>query len=67
MAPYLIEFTHDAVRQIGELRSHEQRPVLDAIDEQLQYQPTVETRRRKKLRPNTVAGWQLSVGDIRVL
>jgi mRNA-degrading endonuclease RelE of RelBE toxin-antitoxin system len=67
MAAHTIEYTHDAIRQIRDLRLHEQRPVLDSIDQQLQHQPTVETRRRKKLRPNTVAGWQLSVGDIRVL
>lgn len=52
---------------MGGLRPHEQRPVVDAIDQQLQHQPIVETRRRKKLLPNSVAGWQFSVGDIRVL
>ncbi len=67
MAAFTIDYTHDAVRQIGDLRAHEQRTVLDTIDDQLQHQPTVATRHRKKLRPNTVAGWQLSVGDIRVL
>jgi mRNA-degrading endonuclease RelE of RelBE toxin-antitoxin system len=67
MAAFTIDYTHDAVRQIGDLRAHEQGTVLDAIDDQLQHQPTVETRHRKRLRPNIVAGWQLSVGDIRVL
>lgn len=29
-------------------------------------QPTVETRRRKRMRPNPVAGYRLRVGDLRV-
>jgi hypothetical protein len=29
--------------------------VLDAVDEQLTHQPTVETRNRKPLRPNSLA------------
>lgn len=41
--------------------------MVDAIEEQLQHQPGVETRRRKKLRPNEFAGWELRVGEVRVL
>lgn len=32
----------------------------------LQYEPTVETRNRKQLRPNPVAPWELRVGSLRV-
>jgi hypothetical protein len=39
---------------------------LDAVDEQLAHQPTVETRNRKPMRPNPVAPWELRVGDLRV-
>jgi len=40
--------------------------VLDSVDEQLQYQPTVETRNRKPMRPNPIAPWELRIGDLRV-
>jgi mRNA-degrading endonuclease RelE of RelBE toxin-antitoxin system len=40
--------------------------VLDAVDEQLTHQPTVETRNRKPLRPNPIAPWELRIGDLRV-
>ena len=33
---------------------------------QLTHQPTLPTRRRKLLRPNTIAPWELRLGDIRV-
>jgi hypothetical protein len=40
--------------------------VLDAVDQQLAHQPTVETRNRKLMRPNPVAPWELRIGDLRV-
>lgn len=40
--------------------------VLDAVDEQLMYQPTVETKNRKPMRPNPLAPWELRSGDLRV-
>ena len=42
------------------------RSVLNAVDEQLQHQPTAETRNRKPMRPNPIAPWELRVGDLRV-
>jgi len=40
--------------------------VLDSVEEQLEHQPTVETRNRKPMRPNPVAPWELRIGDLRV-
>ncbi len=40
--------------------------VLDTVDEQLMYQPTVETKNRKPMRPNPLAPWELRIGDLRV-
>ncbi len=40
--------------------------VLDAVDEQLAHQPTVETRNRKPRRPNPLAPGELRIGDLRV-
>ncbi len=33
---------------------------------QLLYQPTVETRNRKRMRPNALAPWELRIGELRV-
>ena len=40
--------------------------ILDAIEQQLQHEPLVETRNRKLLRPNPLAPWELRVGQLRV-
>lgn len=40
--------------------------IFDAVERQLAYQPTVETRNRKPMRPNPVAPWELRVGNLRV-
>ena len=40
--------------------------MLDSVDEQLQHQPTFETRNRKPMRPNPLAPWELRIGDLRV-
>lgn len=48
------------------LTARQRTIVLDAVDEQLAYQPAVETRNRKPMRPNPVAPWELRIGDLRV-
>ena len=35
-------------------------------ERKLTHQPTVPTRNRKRLRDNTLANWELRIGDIRV-
>ena len=40
--------------------------VLDVTELKLTHQPTVPTRNRKRLRDNTLAAWELRIGDIRV-
>ncbi len=61
-----IEFTAEAEQDLKWFRKNEQSEILDAIDEQLRYEPTVETRNRKRLRPNQTAEWELRVGNFRV-
>ena len=48
------------------LTAREQRIVVDAVEEQLTYQPAVETLNRKPMRPNPIAPWELRVGHLRV-
>lgn len=48
------------------LTARQRVTVLDSVDEQLTYQPTVETRNRKPMRPNPLAPWELRIGNLRV-
>ncbi|MBM4459880.1 MAG: type II toxin-antitoxin system RelE/ParE family toxin [Chloroflexi bacterium] len=64
---YELEFTPEADEDLSYLRKWEQKQITDAVKSQLEYEPTVETRNRKQLRRNPVAGWELRVGDFRVL
>ena len=47
------------------LTAAESSTLLDAIREQLAHEPLVETRKRKPLRPNPLAPWELRVGPLR--
>ncbi len=61
-----IEFTPEAEQDLKWFRKNEQNVILDGIEVQLRYEPTVETRNRKQLRPNQTAEWELRVGKFRV-
>ena len=64
---YLIDYTEDAKRDLTYFRKFEQKYILDEVDRNLQYEPTVETRNRKQLDPNDIADWELRLGKFRVL
>jgi hypothetical protein len=40
--------------------------IIAAIEKQLSHEPLVETRNRKRLRPNSIAPWELRVRTVRV-
>ena len=48
------------------LTARERVMVLDAVEEQLGIEPTVETRNRKPMRSNPLAAWELRVEHLRV-
>ena len=64
--PYYIEYSPDAEDHLRVLTARQRAIVLDTVDEQLAYQPTVETRNRKPMRPNPLAPWELRIGSLRV-
>ena len=64
---FAIEFTPEARDDLRALRKNDQVEIVAAVQVQLQYEPTVETRNRKRLRLNEVAEWELRVGKFRVL
>ena len=63
---YTIDYTPSALLDLKSLRKSEQQVILDGIDDNLRYQPTVETKHRKKLEPNELADWELRRGNFRV-
>ena len=46
--------------------ARDQRVILDAIEEFLEVDAELESRRRRPLRPNPLAPWELRIGDYRV-
>jgi len=64
--PYRIEYSPEAEEHLRFLTARQRATVLDSVDEQLTYQPTVETRNRKPMRPNPLAPWELRIGKLRV-
>jgi len=63
---YQIEYSPDAEDHLRGLTARQRAIVLDNVDDQLTYQPGVETRNRKPMRPNPIAPWELRIGDLRV-
>ncbi|MBI4786238.1 MAG: addiction module toxin RelE [Chloroflexi bacterium] len=66
MAKYKTSFTEDALEDLAWFKKNEQNEIRDGIHENLEYEPTVETRNRKKLRPNRTAEWELRIGKFRI-
>jgi uncharacterized protein YgbK (DUF1537 family)/mRNA-degrading endonuclease RelE of RelBE toxin-antitoxin system len=64
--PYCIEYSPASEVHLRNLTPRQQAIVIDGVNEQLLYQPTVETRNRKKMRPNLLAPWELRIGDLRI-
>ena len=65
-AAFDIRLTPEAERHLDFLSARDRRIVLDAVEAGLRDQPAVETRNRKRLRPNPQAPWELRVGALRV-
>ena len=64
--PHRIEYTPEAALHLEGLTARQSATVLDTVSRQLTYEPTVATKNRKLLRANSVAPWELRIGDIRV-
>jgi mRNA-degrading endonuclease RelE of RelBE toxin-antitoxin system len=56
----------DALSDLETLRKYDQQRVVRELQEQTSHEPAIETRRRKRLRPNRLAEWELRVGTFRV-
>jgi len=63
---YNIEFSTEAIEDLKSFRKFEQKIILTEIEDQLQYEPTIETRNRFRMQPNDAAEWELRVDRFRV-
>lgn len=69
---FAIQIVPSALRELQSLKSFYQRQIADAIEEQLQHEPTTATRRRKILNVTEASFafdpplWELRIGDFRV-
>jgi mRNA-degrading endonuclease RelE of RelBE toxin-antitoxin system len=63
---YRIVLTREARAHFEALDAAQRATLRDQLLVQLSQEPARETRRRKRLRPNSLATWRLRVGDLRV-
>ena len=63
---YEIRFASSAKRHLQEFSLGARAVIIAAIETQLSHEPLVETRNRKRLRPNPIAPWELRVRNMRV-
>lgn len=63
---YDIEVGHSANGDIDYYDKFDQQIIVKAIIEYLQFDANIETRKRRRLRPNPVAPWELRIGIYRI-
>jgi mRNA interferase RelE/StbE len=63
---FSLRLTDSAVEDLDYFRKNERKVISDGIAPFLTHDANVESRRRKPLRPNRIAPWELRIGDYRV-
>jgi len=63
---FQITFTPEAIEDLRWFVKPDRKSIVAEIEMQLRHEPTVETRNRKRLRPNQLAEWELRCGGFRV-
>src|SRR5215831_15820969 len=64
--PYRIIYAEESRDHLRSLAARQRAILFDSIEEQLTYEPTTEARNRKEMLPNSLASWELRIGDLRV-
>jgi mRNA-degrading endonuclease RelE of RelBE toxin-antitoxin system len=65
--PFEINLTDGAQADLRWFATYAQRTIVEGIDVHLRYEPTAGSRKIIAMQPNPVAGWELRLGDYRVL
>lgn len=63
---YVIEYIAETISHIEALTARQRAILLEVVQRKLAHQPTIETRNRKRLRPNPLSAWELRIGELRV-
>jgi mRNA-degrading endonuclease RelE of RelBE toxin-antitoxin system len=63
---YRVEYSPEATEHLADFDARQQRIVVQSVIKSLSHQPDLQSRNRKKTRPNTIARWELRIGEIRV-
>jgi len=63
---FQITFTPQAIEDLRLFKKIDQKQIVAMLEEQLSQEPAIETRNRKRLRPNQLAEWELRVDRFRV-
>jgi len=61
-----IVYSPESVDHLAVLTKQEQTTIIDQVQQLLTHEPTLPSRKRKFLRPNALAQWELRLGDLRV-
>ena len=65
--PFDINLNEGAQADLQWFTPYAQRIIVDGMEIHLRNQPTLGSRKIVSMRPNPVAGWELRLGDYRVL
>jgi mRNA-degrading endonuclease RelE of RelBE toxin-antitoxin system len=63
---FRIEYASATVAHLKALTASQQAIVLNGVGRHLRVDPMAETRKRKPMRPNPLAPWELRLGNLRV-
>ena len=63
---FSIGLTASAIEDLDHYRKNDRQVISDAISLFLTYDANVETKRRKPMRENPLAKWELRIGEFRV-
>jgi mRNA interferase RelE/StbE len=61
-----ISFVPSADKDLDYYSAGERQNILEAVAKLLEFDADIEGLRRKRLRPNPLAPWELRIGDFRV-
>jgi mRNA-degrading endonuclease RelE of RelBE toxin-antitoxin system len=63
---YEIELSGNAVKDLEYFKKFERNVIVTGVEQNLIYEPSIETKNRKPLRPNDLANWELRIDMYRV-
>lgn len=63
---YRIEYSIEAIEHLKGLSAGQRKIIFDVVDKQLPYEPKIETRNRKLMRPNFLSVYELRIQELRV-